>query len=181
MDGLTIAVLSAGAALLLAFVPIWVTFDSHLDGNARKLFFGVRLYGKLRLLGGYIEPRREGIAVHLSRKKALLVAYEKLLRTKPDLNKLHGFHLKEVLSVTETGAEAGDLLLAALLLCIGNAAGAAVRERCALRSDVLISTGFRLTARLKVEFTLFAVLVLLIKLALEAFVAWKEERKSTTS
>ena len=181
MDELYVCILSVGTAAFVLLFPIAADLNFHLDAAERKLYFGILLYGNIRLFGGYMEPRREGIAVHLSQKKAVLFPYAQMLKTRPDLNKLHGFHLKEVLSVTETGAEAGDLLLAALLLCIGNAAGAAVRERCTVRSDVLISTGFRLTARLKVEFTLFAVLVLLIKLALEAFVAWKEERKSTTS
>ena len=181
MDGLTIAALTAGAALFIAFFPITVSLDVHLDLKARKLFFGVRLYGLLRLLGGYIEPRAEGIAVHLSRKKALLLPYGQMLLSRPDLNKLHGFHITEVQAITETGTDAHDIFLAAALLSLGNAAGAAFQGKCRIRNDVLLSTGTRLTSRIKVKFNLFAVLVLLIKLAMEAFITWMEEKKSTIS
>lgn len=184
MDEPIIFALSAGITLLILFLPVCVTLDGHLDAAARKVSFGIRLYGSVRLAGGYIEPRREGIAVHLSQRKALLFPYGQMLRSRPDLKKLHGFHIKEIRTVTETGnGHASNILVASALLIAGNTAGAVLHTYgCRFRGDVLLSPAenFKITAKIKIGFHLLTVLVLFIKLALEAIITWIEKKQSTT-
>ena len=72
MDELYVCILSVGTAAFVLLFPIAADLNFHLDAAERKLYFGILLYRNIRLFGGYMEPRREGIAVHLSRKKAIL-------------------------------------------------------------------------------------------------------------
>ena len=185
MDELYVCILSVGTAALVLLLPIAADLNFHLDAAERKLYFGILLYGNIRLFGGYMEPRREGIAVHLSRKKAVLFPYAQMLKTRPDLNKLHGFRLKRFTQVIELGAtdRAGILMLAAALVNAAPILGNAAREAlgCRLRSDILIckKDAFRLTAAANVRFRLLTLLILFIKIALEAFISWLKTNKST--
>ncbi len=182
MDGPTIFALSAGMLLLL-FCPISVTAYMHLDGRSRKLQFAARLYNSLLLAGGYSEARAEGIAVHLSRKKALILPYGQMLKARPDFNKLRGFHIREIGAVAETGTSTAGILLAAVLLTAGSAVGKIFRAKGrAYRCDVLLSSAHHLSfaAQIKIAFDLMTVLVLVVKLALEALIVWIEHKKSTT-
>lgn len=184
MSSLMTCALSAGGALLLLLLPISVTLSCHLDIAARKLFFGVRLCHVLRLAGGYAEPRAEGIAVHLSAKKALLFPYLQMLRSRPDLNKLHGFRLTRIRIFLTTGQleSAPGILSIAAASSLGAILGPVLKERgCRFRSDILLggTSGGTATAAGEVRTRFLYVLILLFKLAWEAIIKWIKTRKQS--
>ena len=64
------------AAVLL--LPIVLSIHLYLDVGEKKLYFGVYVLRVIKLFGGYAAPVRGGVAVHLSRRKAVLLPYAEL-------------------------------------------------------------------------------------------------------
>ena len=96
------------AALLFAailFFPIYLEMDAHYDMNRKKLAFAVYLYKRIPIVGGYVSTYAGGIALHLSRKKAILVPYKQLDSERKKFSFFKTFRLKGFNLTTESGAE----------------------------------------------------------------------------
>lgn len=96
------------AALLFAailFFPIYLEMDAHYDMNRKKLAFAVYLYKRIPIVGGYVSTYAGGIALHLSRKKAILVPYKQLDSERKKFSIFKTFRLKGFNLTTESGAE----------------------------------------------------------------------------
>ncbi len=94
--------------LLVAFIlffPIYVEMDAHYDMNRRKLAFAVYAYKVLPVFGGYIATYKGGLALHVSKKKAILIPYSKLNSERKRFSFIKTFRLKKFLLTTESGAE----------------------------------------------------------------------------
>lgn len=184
MSELMMCALSVAGVLLLLFLPIVVSIDCHFDLSARRLFFGARLYGRLLLAGGYVQPRKQEVAIHLSEKKALLLPYGQMIASRPNFKLLHGIRVTSVCGVVETGpVSIAALMFAAVLRSASSAAGAILKRKgCRIRNDVLISETdrFLITLRGNVRSDILHILILISKLALEAFFKWIEKKKSIT-
>ncbi len=92
-----------GIALL--FLPIYLTLDGVYDLNRRKMAFAVRLYKFIKILGGYIATYTGGLAIHLTKNKAVIVPYLQLNNERKRFSFMGTFRLKSCLLTTETGAE----------------------------------------------------------------------------
>jgi hypothetical protein len=64
--------------LVLLFFPIVFHSSAHFDVNRKKFAFSVRLYGNIKLIGGYITTYKGGVALHISQKKAILIPYKEM-------------------------------------------------------------------------------------------------------
>ena len=53
--------------------PLFLSIDLAYTGENAELYFGVRLFGFIKLLSGYAEKIKEGFAFHLSEKKDFLI------------------------------------------------------------------------------------------------------------
>lgn len=87
------------------FLPIFLTIDIHYDMNRRKFCFSLRLFGFLRLIGGYIATYKGGLAIHVSKKKAFLLPYSEVDKKRKKFSFMRTFHLSSFVLTTETGAE----------------------------------------------------------------------------
>ena len=63
-----------GIALFL-IIPFVFVGDVYADLKRQKVVFSIRLFGFLKIIGGYITVIREGIAFHISRKKAIILKF----------------------------------------------------------------------------------------------------------
>ena len=75
--------------MLTLFICICVLiFPLNLGINAaflkeeKKAFFGIYLFGIIKIVGGYAEKITEGFAVHLSDKKVVIINYKAMLGAK---------------------------------------------------------------------------------------------------
>ena len=93
------------ALLLLLFFPIIMDTDIHGDLNKKKLTFLVRLYGKIKLFGGYATAYKGGVALHLSNDKALLKPFNQMNDERKRFSFIKTFKPIEFTLTTETGAE----------------------------------------------------------------------------
>lgn len=182
MDGFCVFCLTICGSAVILFFPISLTGYIHIDPAHGKLYYSAALYGKIVLSSGYIELRREGLAVHSGKYKAIVLSYSGLLKTKPDLNKLWRFRLRSVDQICEAGVGSGLSLVVAIVFRTAGAVAGTIASNygCGIRSDVLLSSGrrFQYSACLKVQFDLLAVLVLCVKMVLEELMGWKKKIKS---
>ena len=71
-------VLGGLSVIIQLFLPIFIKAVAHYDMNRRKFAFSVYLFGFIKIIGGYIATYNGGLAVHLSRKSAVLFPYSKM-------------------------------------------------------------------------------------------------------
>ena len=90
---------------VLLFFPIIIDSDLHGDLGRKKFTFLVRLYGKIKLFGGYATTYKGGVALHLSKKKAVLKPYKKMNAERKRFSFLKTFKPISFTLTTETGAE----------------------------------------------------------------------------
>ena len=115
------------AAVCFLLLPITAQADLVLDAREKKCYFLLRLYGKLRLAGGYAAPYAEGVALHLSGRRAFLFPLRDFAQNTSRMQLLRGFRLLSCAYYAEVGfreaAGAAVLAAAALQIAGGIAAG----------------------------------------------------------
>ena len=89
----------------LLFVPIFLEANIHYDMNKRKFVFSLLLYKIIKLIGGYVATYNGGIAIHLTKKKAVLIPYTEIENERKKFSFMKTFRLKSFNLITETGAE----------------------------------------------------------------------------
>lgn len=172
---------------LLFFLPIVLVVDGYLDWRTNKLCFSLRLYRHIKVHGGYAQLEREGVAIHLTRKKALIVPYARMTETRKKLAATKGFQLWRLHIVTETGGANAPYgaLIAAAIQAGSSAFFQTLRTKhpfLSLRSSVLLSErkDVKITFESAVIFNGFILTIAAIKKVLEVIINWKR-RKSTIS
>ena len=89
--------------VILLFFPIFISGSFHYDMNRKKYAFIIKLYA-LKIMGGYLTVYPGGIAVHLSKKKALIFPYKNMNDDKKKFSFTKVFRLLRLQVTTETGA-----------------------------------------------------------------------------
>lgn len=84
----------ASIFLLLIF-PFFISIFAFYDGGRKRLNFGVFLYGKIKLVGGYAKYKTAKIILHLSDKKAVVISPESI-KFKGGINVMRGIELLEL-------------------------------------------------------------------------------------
>lgn len=148
-----------GIGILLLFFPVYLTLDGYYDLNRRKIAFAVRAYKSIKLFGGYIATYVGGIAIHLSKKKAVIIPYMQLNTERKRFSFMRAFHLKSCLLTTETGAEYIPLTTLAhtLTRAYYTAKGGKI-EGVKNRSWITNGDVLKIALRFTVSFNLFIVL-----------------------
>lgn len=90
--------------VMIVFFPVYIETNVYYDINKRKFAFSAHLY-KLKLLGGYISTYKGGFALHISKKKAILLPYAQMNKERKRFSFIKNFHLKSFILTTETGPE----------------------------------------------------------------------------
>ncbi len=91
--------------MFLLFFPVYLETDVHYDMNRRKLAFTVNAYKLIPLIGGYVATYSGGLAVHVTKRKAILIPYSQLNSERKKFSFVKTFRLKSFLLTTESGAE----------------------------------------------------------------------------
>ncbi len=100
--------LLAGTTLgvgLLSFLPFVLRADLFFDLQSDKVGCFISLYGILKILGGYLCPCPNGIAFHISQKKALIFSFRQMGEEQKGFLERHGLRLRKVATVTQVNAE----------------------------------------------------------------------------
>lgn len=81
---------------ILLIFPIFINLKLAFILQDKKLYFNIKLYGLINILNGYIEKIDEGLAIHLTKNKAIIVPYKKLLNVKGSVKPLMDYHFYNV-------------------------------------------------------------------------------------
>ncbi len=172
---------------LLFFFPVFLGLDVFLDIRENKASFALSACG-LRLFGGYMEVRREGIAIHLTKHYAILLLYEKIGDTRKYFEITDGFQLYKLHQTVETGGEGSALgvLLAAILRSSAGAAFGVLKTRypfLSLKNGTVLADRpcLKLTLETLTVFNGLVLTLAIVKKSLEAILNWIRNKKLTAS
>ena len=87
--------------LIVLFFPIFISGDLHLDFKRKKYAFCLKLYQKIKIIGGYATVYSEGIALHVSDKKAILMPYKELNSKRKRISFIKTFELVSIKATIE--------------------------------------------------------------------------------
>ncbi len=165
--------------------PVFVYADIYADVGENKCWFSLGLYKHLKLFGGYLRFRKEGIALHISRKKAILLPYGKMADTRKQFEITKGFQIYRFHQIVEVGTRgnAAGIMIAALLQSLSAQIFSVLQTNHPFLS---LKNSTLLTEERSLKISLQTVLVfngLVLSLAigkklLEALLNWIKEKKS---
>lgn len=174
-------------ALLFLF-PIFLYVDSFVDVGENRAWFSVRMYRKFKLIGGYGELDKEGILIHVSKKKAFFLPYKELADTRKKFEIAKGFQLYTFRQTVETGGaeQPYALLLAAFALAVSGATFSVLQQGkpfLTLKNNNLLGGKpcLKLTTRSVFVFNGLTLAVAISKKILEAFLQWIQRRSIRSS
>ena len=171
---------------LLFFLPVFVYADLYLDAARNRGWFTISLYHRLRVFSGYLQLRREGAVLHLTKKKAVILPFREMPAARKRFEVTDGFQPWKISQVVELGGagRAETALLAAFLRAAGGAAYAVAKERYArvgLHTSVLLCKIPRLRVSMQAAAVCNGLVISLAlgKIVLEGIAEWMKKRRST--
>lgn len=172
--------------ILFFLFPVFVSVDAYVDPKENRAWFSLSLYKIFKLFGGYGQLTPDGIAVHLTKKKALFVSYAKMGDTRKKFEITQGFQLWKFHQVIETGTVSSPfcVLTAAALQSLSGSIFSVWQTRypfLSLKNSVLLreEACFKISVRTTVVFNGLVVTIALTKKILEAIINWIRRKKST--
>lgn len=182
--------IAAAAAAALLLLPLVVSVHLYFDAAQKKLFFGVYILRAVKLRGGYAAPAPRGIALHLSRRRAVLLPYGELFAAGKKFKLARGFSVADAAFVLEVGrAEQPALALfaaaaARIAACMGAAYLRARTKAGGLHMDVLLRAGedcCKASGRILIAFNLAVLLAAAAKLLLRKMMQGGKQKGASQS
>lgn len=177
---------STFAGFLFTFLPVFLWLDAYVDIPKNRAWFSLSLYRHLKLFGGYCQLDREGIAIHLTKKKAVFIPYDKMAETRVKLEITKGFQLWRFRQTVETGGSdnIAGVFIAAFLQSIGGGTFAYLKTKhpfLSLKNDTLLGeeTCFKFSVETATVFNGFVLGMAFTKKILEAIINWIRKKGST--
>ena len=177
---------STFAGFLFTFLPVFLWLDTYVDLSKNRAWFSLSLYRHFKLFGGYGQLDREGIAIHLTRKKAVFIPYDKMADTRKKYEITKGFQLWRFRQTLETGgAESiAGIFVAALLQAVGGGSFGYLRTKhpfLQLKNNTLLGEKpcLKLTLETATVLNGFVLGMAFTKKALEALINWIRKKRST--
>ena len=156
------------------------------------MYFSLYILRIFKVYGGYATLYDEGIAFHLTKKRAVLLPFSEMLdaRNKFEFKLTRGFYLYAFSGVTEIGAEsepAAAILAASVLqIAAGIAAGTVAKRKksASFKNDVILYTNndrIKISIRIILVFNFLAVISAAVKIILQSIVGKINESKRNRS
>lgn len=181
MDRLFFYALFILAMLFILFLPIIISIDTHFDLSIKKVGFAVFLYKRLKIFGGYAHSAKGGVALHLSKKKAVWVPYRQMDSERKKFSFLKSFQPLSLSYTAETGANyllpvgVGECIVRCLFFLNGGKAEKIKNNLWLTDNDVL-----RLSLRYTFYFNAFILLSNFIKFLKEKIkILWQKNTKKS--
>ncbi len=171
--------------VFILFCPIFVRFDLLFDKTMKKLFVGTYFYGFIKALSGYFTLEGKYVALHISKKKVVLLEPLEILNKGKSYKTLKSF---EIFSV-KTAFEVGDLpsnltlyLLSGYKVLTENLAPYYISKKyfAKTKNDIIINENVnivRFIICIKVAFNVYVIITMLIKKLMENIVNAKKHKK----
>ena len=178
-------IISAFAGALLFVLPLYVSVDAHLDVKENKCWFFLGLYRHIKLLGGYGQLTKDGIALHITKKKAIFVPYAKISDTRDKFEITKGFQLVRLHQIIETGGAESiyGIMWGAINSAVAGSLFSVLQTKhpfLSLKNNLLLTNRaeLKVTVQAEVALNLLVLSVAITKKLLEAFIKWIKTKKS---
>ncbi len=166
---------------LILLIPLQVTTNAVFIRG--KLYFSAYLYSAVKLLSGYITFHLDGYAVHISKKKAFFVRYDKIKENNDNMKKAKGFKLRYIRLITEINKNSDKLVelsfisqavTSALLPFINS-----VFDKSDIKSGVIYSKGeSNLSVLSVIRFNILTVILFIFKIILGRILSYGRNVKA---
>lgn len=173
------------SAVLFVF-PLYVSIDAHLDLKENKCCFYIGLYRHVKILGGYGRLEKDGIALHLTKKKAIFIHYGNMADTRKKFEITKGFQLVQFHQTIETGGANSmfSIVLGAVNSALTGSIFSVLQTRhpfLSLKNNLLLTnrSELKVTFHGEVVFNGIVIATTLIKKISEAIIIWIRTKKST--
>ena len=94
---------------IILIFPLFLTFDINYKQSTKRVYYKIKLFNFVLLLYGYVEKIQEGIAIHLNRKTAIIITYDKIFDMKNKIKPLKDYHVINMQLQIDMGSEKGVL------------------------------------------------------------------------
>lgn len=91
--------------LIISFFPILISGSIHIDFKRKKYAFCIKLYEKIRIFGGYATLYSDGVALHVTKKKAILLPYKELNANRKKFSFIKTFEVISIKALIESSAD----------------------------------------------------------------------------
>lgn len=168
--------------------PIFVYADGYADIKENKLWFSFSLYKYIKVFGGYVQIRKEGIVFHLTKKKAVILPYGQMLDTRKKFEITKGFQLYRFHQIVETGGadQPYGVMIAAALQTAGGQIFSVLKTAhpfLSLKNGTLLTeeNGLKISVQVVTVFNGLVLTIAFAKKILEALINWIRKKRSTAS
>lgn len=173
--------------MIFFFFPVFLTVDGYMDLTANKLYFSLKIFKFIKVIGGYIVFGKDGETIHISEKKAFFRPYADMKEDEKKLKLFKGFQLFSFRASLELGDEdfpAAGLYTALATQLLSQALYPLVQKDrvfMELKNGVLLLHGenaLKITVRLVTVFNQFAITIAVVKNILEGIINYGRKRKT---
>lgn len=85
--------------------PLFLNIYVYFSINEKKLYISINLYKIIKIFGGYCELIKEGIVIHLTKNKAIIIPISTIFKLKNKVKPLKDYHIIKWNSKIELGRE----------------------------------------------------------------------------
>ena len=181
-------IVSAFLGALLFIFPQYMRVEAHLDVQENKCWFFGGLYRHIKIFGGYGQLEPDGIALHITKKKAFFIPYDKMADTRKKFEITQGFQLLSFHQVLETGGAESvyGVMLGALSNSVTGTLFSVLQTRhpfLSLKNNLLLTnrSELKITLQSEVVFNGLVLTIALTKKLLEVIINWIRTKKSIAS
>ena len=181
-------IVSAFVGTFLFLLPVYVRIEAHADVRENKCWFFVGLYRRLKIVGGYGQLEKDGIALHVTKHKAIFLPYANMADARKKFEITQGFQPINFHQVIETGGADSvyGIMLGAALTAVAGSVFSVLQTKhpfLSLKNNVLLShrTELKVSLQTEVVFNGLVIAVATAKKILEAIINWIRTKKSTAS
>lgn len=166
--------------------PIFINVNAFIDVKNKKGCFGIYLFRFIKIYGGYATLYKEGIAIHLTENKAVLLPFNEMADTRKKFEITDGFQIVSYHQVVEIGNRentGGALMAAVAAEAVSGALFSfffAKKKYLSLKSGTLLLSDkneLKVSANLKTVFNVLVLSMAAIKIILEKVLHHERKRK----
>lgn len=162
-----------GVIVFLIF-PIFLKLEFFYDKDKLKVYFAFKLYGFLKIFGGYIEIIKEGLAVHVSKSKAIIIPIQ-IFEIKNQFSLSKDYKIVSIYILSEIGVT-GENVLPFFLVGMENVffkiffpVFSTLKTGVKLKNDILVYENenlLKISAQINVAFNVIILIITFIKILL---------------
>ncbi len=175
------------ASIVTLFLPIKINVSAFIIDEIKRAFFNVNAFGFIKIISGYLSFNKYGMAIHITKNKAIVIPYKNFINTKKVIKYYKDFHVNYINILVEVGAKNNleELITASIIYnFIFNNVAEVIKERkpyVKINSNINIAFNndyFNLYVKTKLYLNLITIFINLFKILMEKMFNAKRKRKN---